>query len=133
MKIYCEIPDHICRIFEEFLQISDQVDGDMIGYIILFLKESALHKLRTRYRELEQEIDKSQDDGKKEDQKEVGDKIFELICFGSDWTRIWVEKYAKAKGKEAEKQKRKEISGAKRRWQDAFENGRGCAATRRKA
>lgn len=133
MKIYCEIPNHICRIFEEFLQISDQVDGDMIGYIILFLEEAALHKLRTRYRELEQEIDKSQDDGKKEDQKEVGDKIFELICFGSDWTRIWVEKYAKAKEKEAEKQKRKEITEAKRRWQDAFENGRGCAATRRKA
>lgn len=133
MRISCKIPDHIGRIFKEFLQISDQVDGDMIGYIILFLKESALHKLRTRYRELEQEIDKSQDDGKKEDQKEVGDKIFELICFGSDWTRIWVEKYAKAKGKEAEKQKRKEISEAKRRWQDAFENGRGCAATRRKA
>lgn len=133
MKIYCEIPDHICRIFKEFLQISDQSNVDMAEYIILFLKESALHKLRTRCRELEQEIDKSQDDEKEKERKEVGGKIYDLICFGSDWARSWVEKYAEAKKKEADQAKRKEITEAKRRWQDAFKDGGGCAIVGRKA
>ncbi len=127
MKIYCEIPDDIGQFFKEFLQISDQSNGDMAEYMILFLEEAARHKLMTRLHELKQEIDKSKDDEKEKERKEIGAKTYDLLCFGSDWAQNWVEKYAKAKEKEAEKQKRKEISEAKRRWQDAFENGRGCA------
>lgn len=132
MRINCEIPDHIGRIFKEFLQISDQSDDDIAGYIILYLQESALQALEAhRQREIGREIDQGRDYYAKltEEKQEIDNKIADLTYFGSEWIKRWSERAV-----EAVKQKKQEkFKEVKRRWQDATKDGGSCAATRRKA
>lgn len=132
MKIYCEIPDHIGRIFKEFLQISDQSDDDIAGYIILYLQESALQALEAhRQREVGREIDQGRDYYAKltEEKQEIDNEIADLTWFGSEWIKRWSERAV-----ETVKQKKQEkFKEVKRRWQDAFKDGGGCAIVGRKA
>lgn len=131
MKIYCEIPDDITQIFKEFLQISDQSDGDMAEYMIFFLEEAARHKLSKQWDEIEKEIEEKPSQRKEEEQEEIADKILKLSFFGSEWIRIMCKEHTEEK--EANLAKRKEIGEVKRRWQDAFKDDGSCAATRGKA
>lgn len=132
MKIYCEIPDHIGQIFKEFLQISDQGDGDTAGYIILYLQESALQKLEAyRQREVNREIAQGRDYYAEltEEKQEIDNKIADLTYFGHEWIKSWSERTVEA----FKRKKQEEFKEVKRRWQDATKDGGGCAATRGKA
>lgn len=132
MRISCEIPDHIGRIFKEFLQISDQSDSDMAGYIILYLQESALQALEAhRQREINREIAQGRDYYAEltEEKQEIDNKIADLTYFGREWIKSWSERTAEA----FKRKKQEEFKEVKRRWQDAFKDDGGCAATRRKA
>lgn len=132
MKIYCEIPDHIGRIFKEFLQISDQGDGDTAGYIILYLQESALQKLEAyRQREVNREIAQGRDYYAEltEEKQEIDNKIADLTYFGHEWIRSWSERAVEA----FKRKKQEEFKEVKRRWQDATKDGGGCAIVGRKA
>lgn len=132
MRISCEIPDHIGRIFKEFLQISDQGDGDTAGYIILYLQESALQKLEAyRQREVNREIAQGRDYYAEltEEKQEIDNKIADLTYFGHEWIKSWSERTVEA----FKQKKQEEFKEVKRRWQDAFKDGGSCAATRRKA
>lgn len=132
MRINCEIPNNIGRIFKEFLQISDQSDSDMAGYIILYLQESALQALEAhRQREVNREIAQGRDYYAEltEEKQEIDNKIADLTYFGHEWIKSWSERTVEA----FKRKKQEEFKEVKRRWQDATKDDGGCAIVGRKA
>ncbi|KFA57785.1 hypothetical protein [Mageeibacillus indolicus] len=82
MKIYCEIPDHIGRIFKEFLQISEEDDRSVGHYMALYVARKAQDVLYDQWHKLDWQLRVSWGGDEKITQEEIGNKIdiLEIFC-----------------------------------------------------